>query len=205
MNRNAVGITAGVAMLLLAGCGSTSAASTTTPTPTSSSSAVAQASAVPTTTDPCQVMTQSEASQLAAANYSAGKEETTPEGSKICVYGAQTLNVFEVLVATSSSASLAQSQWDAEKAQVVSELEKQSAAPGVTFTVNESDATVSGADRAATGTVSGSYNGHTVAISALYALKGPIFLALVDLVVDHQAPSISAMEGQGQTSLGRLP
>jgi hypothetical protein len=160
---------------------------------------------VPTTTDPCQVVTQSEASQLAGTSYGAGKEDTTPSGSKICWYGWQTLNVFQVLVATSPSATAAQAEWDQEKSQVQTQLQKASTVPGLIVTVNISDTTLSGADRAAVGTVNESYHGHTISASALYLLKGAVFLAIVDLVVDHPAPSSAAMESEGQTALGRLP
>ncbi len=160
-----------------------------------------------TTTDPCQVVTQSEASQLTSTSFGPGKEETTSNGSgKLCWYGAQTTDVFEVFITTASSAATAQAQWDAEKANVQSELTKATSAPGVTFSANINDTTLAGADRAASGTLTASYNGHTIAGSVLYMLKGAVFCGIVDIRVDGQAPpSISAMEAQGQTSLGRLP
>ena len=158
-----------------------------------------------TTTDPCQVVTQSEASQLAGTSYGAGKEDTTAGGSKICWYGWQTLNVFQVLVATAPSATAAQAEWDQEKSQVQTQLQKASTVPGLTVTINISETTVPGADRAAVGTVNSSYHGHTISVTAIYLLKGAIFLAIVDLVVDHPAPTGTAMQSEGQTALGRLP
>jgi hypothetical protein len=207
MNRKVVGLAASAAILVLAGCGSTSTASNTSPTPSAqaSGSPVAEASAVPTTTDPCQLVTQSEASQLAGTSYNAGMEDTTSGGGKICWYGAQTVNVFEVLVATASSAAAAQAQWDSEKSQVSAALQKASSAPGVTVNINVTDTSLSGADRAAVGTFSESGSGHTIAATALYVLKGPVFLAIVDLLVDHAPPTTTAMESEGQTALGRLP
>jgi hypothetical protein len=209
MNRRFAGLGASLAILVLAACGSSSTASdNTSPSPAqASSSPSAAASAVATTTDPCQVVTQGEASQLTSTSFGPGKEETTSNGSgKLCWYGAQTTDVFEVFIATASSAATAQAQWDTEKAQVQSELTKATAAPGVTFSVNINDTSIAGADRAASGTLTASYNGHTISGSVLYMLKGAVFCAIVDIRVDGQAPpSISALEAQGQTSLGRLP
>jgi hypothetical protein len=121
------------------------------------------------------------------------------------VYGAQTLDVFEVLVATAATPAAAQAAWDQERSQVTAELQKQAAVPGVNFTVNVADASISGADRAATGTFSGTLSGHTFAGTALYCLKGVYYAAITDLVVDRQPPSISAIEAQGTTAIGRLP
>ncbi|MGA7910131.1 MAG: hypothetical protein WCC30_01070 [Candidatus Dormiibacterota bacterium] len=196
------------AALLVAACGSAPTAANNTPALSSSTAAASaspSASAVATTTDPCQVVTQSEASTLAGTTYGTSKEETTSGGGKICWYGAGTLNVFEVFVGTASSAAVAQSQWDTEKSEIVTQLAKQTNVPGLTLTINESDTSLSGADRAAVGTLSETYGGHTFSASALYALKGATFLAIVDLVVDHPAPATSAMEAQGQTALARLP
>ncbi|HEV2218097.1 MAG TPA: hypothetical protein VGV88_11050 [Candidatus Dormibacteraeota bacterium] len=207
MNRKSVGLAASLAFLALTACASSSTTVSTSPTPAASPLAKASPSAAgtPTAVDPCQVLTQSEASTLAGTTYASSKQETTSGGAKLCVYGAQTLNVFEVLVATATSATVAQSQWDQEKAQVTSELQKGAATPGLTFTANVSDTTLAGADRAASGTFSGTISGHTLAGTALYFLKGVYFVAIVDIVVDHTPPALAAMEAQGQTSLGRLP
>jgi phage protein D len=202
--RKAFAPVALLAVVLLAACGSTSTASNTN-TPSPSSSPSTQASPTQTTVDPCQVVTQAEASQLAGTTYGAGKEDTTSGGAKICWYGAQTLNVFQVLVATASSAAAAQAQWDQEKSQVQAQLEKASAVPGLTITINISDTSLSGADRAAVGTITETYNGHTISGSAIYLLKGPIFFAMVDLVVGHAAPTSAAMEAEAQIALRRLP
>ena len=206
MNGRFAGLGASLAILVLAACGSSNTASNnTSPSPASSPSAAA--SAVATTTDPCQVVTQSEASQLTSTSFGPGKEETSSNGSgKLCWYGGQTTDVFEVFIATASSAATAQAQWDTEKANVQSELTKAAAVPGMTFSANINDTTLSGADRAASGTLTASYNGHTISGSVLYMLKGAVFCAIVDIRVDGQAPpTISALEAQGQTSLGRLP
>lgn len=204
MNRNLSSLAAAVGVLVLAACGSTSTAETSSPTP--SAKASPSAAGTPTAIDPCQLVTQSEASQLAGTTYTSSKEDTASSGgAKLCWYGAQTLNIFEVLVATASSASVAQSQWDQEKSQVTSELQKEAATPGVTLNVNVVDTTLAGTDRAASGTFSGSVSGHTFAGTAVYFLKGVYFVAIVDLVVDRNPPAVAAMEAQGNTTAGRLP
>ena len=206
MKSRAAGLVASLSVLVLAACASTSTADTTTPTPTAPSSPSAQASSVPVTTDPCQVVTQSEASQLTGVNFGAGLEQPTSDGNgKLCFYGAQTTNVFEVLVAQANSASAAQADWDAEKAKVEASLQKATSAPGVTFTVNISDTTISGADRAASGTYTASFSGHTISGTAVYLLKGAVFCAFVDITVGQAPPSLPAMQAQAQTVLGRLP
>jgi len=158
------------------------------------------------TLDPCQIVTSAEASKLASASYGAGKEDTTQGGGKICWYGAQTLNVLEVLVAVASDPATAQAQWSQEEAQVQSQLQQAlQYAPGVTVSFNLSDTSLSGADRAAVGTFSETFSGHPISGSGIYVLKGATFFAIVDLVVGQAAPSSTAMEGQAQTVLGRLP
>jgi hypothetical protein len=210
MNHKVFGLAASLAVLVLAACASSSTATnnntpSSSPSAQASSSPSAQASAATTTLNPCQVVTQSEASQLAGTSYAAGTLDTTQSGSQICWYGAQTRNVFEVLVAQASSASAAQSGWDQEKSKVLSSLNKATNVPGVSLTVNISDTSIAGADRAAAGTMSFSIGGHALAGSGVYLLKGATFVAIVNLVLDHAAPTVAAMEAEAQTALGRVP
>ena len=150
-------------------------------------------------------MTAGEASQLAAATYGAGEEQTTDGGGKLCLYGAQTTNVFEVFVGVASSAATAASEWDQQKARVEASLNKAVTEPGVTVTVNVSDTSISGADRAAAGTFTTTISGHAINGSAVYLLKGAVFCAIVDLTLDHPAPTMPAMENEARTALPRLP
>src|SRR5580700_5237958 len=116
-----LGITVATASLLAA-CGA--AGSDTSPTPASSSNAAtptatpiatapptaaptASQTAVPTSYDPCQLVTASEASSLAGVTYGAGKEETNAGGGRDCVYGSETLNVFTVIVGVAADAATA--------------------------------------------------------------------------------------------------
>ena len=207
MSRKFFSLTAGLAVAMLAACTSNTPVANNSPasSPSTAASPSAQASAVATTTDPCQLVTAAEASSLAGASYSVGKEETTSGGGKLCWYGAQTRNVFEVFVGVASDASTAQTQWDQEKSEVQADLLKATNVSGVKITLNVSDTTLSGADRAASGTLNESFNGHVLAASAVYMLKGATFAAIVDLVLDQPAPAIASMETQAQTVLGRLP
>ncbi|MGO8685929.1 MAG: hypothetical protein ACLQT7_01910 [Candidatus Dormibacteria bacterium] len=186
------------------GGGTTPSSSASTATPSAASSATA----VATSLDPCQMVTASEASSLSGATYGAGVEGTTSGGGKTCTYGAETTDVFEVILGEASSASVAQADWAQEEGQVQSDLQQafQSAqSAGVTVSFNVNDVTnVSGADRAAVGTFSTTISGVSIGGTALYLLKGADFVAFSDLEVGHAAPSASAMESQGSTTVGRL-
>jgi hypothetical protein len=194
---------------LLAAC-STGGSPTPTPTPTASS---ATASATPSpsptggpkTLDPCQLVTSQEASLLAGASYGAGRADTTSGGGKICVYGYQTVNVFMVLDAVAPDAATAQAEWAQEEAQAQAALQ-QGAGQGANISFDVSDvSTLTGADRGAVGTASGTISGQAISGSAIYLLKGAIFLTFSDVQLGSTQPTTIAMETQAQTSLGRLP
>ena len=186
---------------LLTGCASTSgpqANASNSPASTPSSQATAVSS------DPCLVITAAEASSLTGATYTEGKEETTSGGSKICTYGSQTLDVFEVLIAQAADAATAQSTWAQEEGVAQQRLkDAASQLPSASLTVN--DVSIAGADRAAVGTFSATFSGRTFAAAAVYLLKGPYFLSFSDLVVGKSAPTADAMQAEAATALGRLP
>lgn len=200
-----------LAMMLGAACGSSPTAGTSTPPPaspvtSSQPTPSSQPTSVPTTTDPCQVVTASEASTLTGVSYGPGRKETTSGGGKICVYGYQSLNVFEVLVGTAPSAAAAQAQWTQEESKAQALLKKAiTQVPGLNVSLKAGDVTVAGADKAAIATSSATYAGHVFNIAAIYLLKGPIFLTYSDLVLNSPAPTASAMESEALTALGRLP
>ncbi len=202
---------------LLAACGADS--SDTSPTPASSSSAptptatpiptapptavpTPEQTAVPTSFDPCQLVTASEASSLAGVTYGPGLETTNSGNGKNCVYGAQTLNVFTVLVAVASDAATADADWATEEAQVKSALN--TSAKGVSVDISISDVSLSGADMAAVGTGGATIEGEKLAATAVYFLKGAVFVAFSDLVLGKSAPSASDMENEANTVLGRI-
>src|SRR5580693_1523974 len=168
----AFGITVATAGLLAA-CGSagvdtsptpassSSSASTPTatavPTPTPTAVPTPSQSAVPTSYDPCQLVTASEASSLAGVTYGAGKEETNAGGGKDCVYGAETLNVFTVIVGVAADAATADADWATEESQVKSALTTN--AKGADVNISIADTSLSGADMAAVGTGGASIEG----------------------------------------------
>jgi hypothetical protein len=180
------------------------ATATAAPTSTPATSSPAEGSAAPTALDPCQLVTAAEASALAGTSFGTGKEETTSGGAKICVYGSATTSVVQVIVAQAADAATAQANWAQEQAQAEAAI-KQGVPSGVNFTLNVNDASVTGADRAAVASAQATIGGVSVAISAIYVLKGATFFTFSDLGVGHAAASTSALEAQAVTTLGRIP
>jgi hypothetical protein len=157
----------------------------------------ASPSAVPsgtasTTIDPCQLVTQSEASTLTGASYGPGKLETNSSASKRCVYGAQTKNVFEVIVVQAASVDEAKAARDAWRAEAETQFGGQ---------VDMSQLSGIGDD------AEWFHAGPTLSISVagIYVLKGTVGFGLVDVVAGASPPSQSAMTGQANTVLSRLP
>jgi len=189
-----------LAFLSLAACGGTSQTASNE-TPSASASAAAQLSPSATTAavvDPCQLVTQQEASQLAGTTFGVGQEETSSGGGRRCVYGAQTANVFTVALVIAPDAATAQAGWNEAQTQAQSQLLQE----GVKVTLDQT--TLPGADKTVTGTANETLNGQTISISAIYVLKGKTFFTFSDLVLGKQAPSIALMEAQAQTSLTRV-
>ncbi len=163
-------------------------------------------SASPTALDPCVLVTSDEASQLAGATFGAGAEDTTAGGGRICTYGANTTNVFDVIVGQASSEAEAQ----AGKADAEAGILKL-AAKGVKFTEL---AACSGqascppgtlADGAAYFVGSVTFSGVKVNGSAIYVLKGTTFFGFSDLVLSLPSPTAAALQAEAQVILGRIP
>jgi len=191
------------AMLLVA-CGGSPTASSSTPSAPETASAP-QPSPSPGSLDPCVLVTSSEASSLSGATFAAGKAGTTEGGANTCVYGFQTLNVFTVLVTKASDAATAQADWAQEQAKAQAEINK-GIPGGASVNLNVADVSgVAGADRAAVATFSTTISGQQIGITAIYLLKGAVFLTFSDLVLGHAPPTAAAIEAQAVTSLKRLP
>lgn len=154
--------------------------------------------AVPTSVDPCQLVTAAEAGQLAGTTFGAGHDETTSGNGRLCVYGSQTLNVFTVDVGQAPDVATAKS----EETAALAELQKASNVSGLKVT--ELPGFASGAD-AAVAQGGATIAGKTISVSAIYVLKGVIFFGFSDLVLGTGAPSASALEAQAKVSLGRVP
>lgn len=166
----------------------TATAPTTAPATAPAPSTTASAS---TTIDPCQLVTQQEASQVTGASFGPGKLEVDSPASRRCIYGAQTHNVYEVIVAQATTVKQAQT----EKAQLLAQLGTKlplTPVPGL-------------ADDAQAIRTSLSANGGTLNISALYVLQGTTGFALVDETNSPSFPTTADLVAQATTVLGRLP
>jgi hypothetical protein len=145
--------------------------------------------------DPCQLVTQSEASALAHASYGPGKLE----GNTIrheCVYGAQTPNVLDVFVLQGASTADAQAEWD----QLLAEA-KQAAGQAANLIQLTPESGI--ADRAEW--VELNLASIHVAGRGLAFLSGTVGVYMVDVVRDGAAPTRTAMTDAAHTVLGRLP
>ena len=224
MRRSAVllTVTATVVASALAGC-STAGSSVTTPPATEQASVAATASAassaatstaaspsasssqsaVTTALDPCQLVPASEASAVAGTTFGAGQEEPSGTDGKRCVYGSETTNVFSVIVGEAATSDDAEADYSQEEADAQSAITKQ-VPSGVKL--NEHTQDVSGlADRATVVSGSVSMGAESIAASAIYLLKGNVFLSFSDEVVGSAAPTASALEDEATKALARVP
>jgi hypothetical protein len=166
-----------------------SPASTATSTPTS---AAAGGHTATTTAEPCQLVTQQEASALTGASFGPGTERAIGPG-KTCVYGGGTKNVFmvDVFQGSASEMQLVRTNFKSELAQ---------AANGATVTPTS----VSGLGDSAT-----AYQVSDAAIfnaSSIYVIKGTFAIYLVDEVTaGHAAPTTAALTDTARTAVGRMP
>ncbi|MGH2464465.1 MAG: hypothetical protein ACRDGI_03315 [Candidatus Limnocylindrales bacterium] len=148
-----------------------------------------------TALDPCTIIPNATVNTLAAATFSAGTESTTAGGSKICTYGAQTLDVFEVLVAQAPDVATAQ----AEEQSAEDDLAK-AAGEGIKFT---EDMTIG--DGAVYGRQGLEINGVPFSGSAMYFLKGPIFVGFNQIEQGSDTMSTDAMVAEAQLIVSQLP
>ena len=183
-----------------AGGGSSSTPTASSSCPSSSSSSSASGVAV-THLDPCKLVTRAEASKLAGANLSAGKEESN-NGSKSCAYGGQTTNVFTVEVVQGTSASEANAQWTEQQARAQEALKK-SVPAGISVKLDTKQLSGLG-DRAAAVQASTKIAGQTFSVSGIYVLKGATFFAFQDLALGRGPVSESDMKDEAKTVLGRI-
>jgi hypothetical protein len=178
------------------------ASPTPTPTPTASAPASPSPSASPTNLDPCQLVTQDEASTLAGATFGPGKEETTPGGGKECVYGAQTTNVMDIIVAQATDSATAQADWATEQAQAQTLIATRLPA-GVHVNLDTSNVADIG-DKAATVTGSTAILGKPISFTAIYVVSGATFFTIGDLVLGTTPPTVAAVQDQARVTLGRI-
>jgi hypothetical protein len=189
----------------------TSASGTPTPLPPPATSASAtptastspSGSGSPTNLDPCQLVTQGEASTLAGATFGPGKEESTG-GGKECVYGSQTTNVMDIIVAQAPDAATAQADYAQAQADVQTTIAT-NLPPDITAKLNTDTASTAGiGDKAATITGAASVEGQTVSFTGIYVLSGATFFTIGDLVLAKAPPTVTAMQDQAKVTLGRI-
>src|SRR5581483_1691728 len=107
----------------------------------------------------------------------------TSGGAKTCAYGAQTRNVFLVVVTQAPDAATAQADWVQEQANAEAAIQKE-LPPGASVNLNASDVSnVPGADKAAIASVNTTIGGQPVGLTAIYLLKGATFVSFSDLVL----------------------
>ena len=160
----------------------------TTPAPGSSGSQS-------TTINPCDLVTQDEASQLTHVSYGPGELETDSNASRRCVYGSQTHNVFEVILAQAATVEEAKAVKD--------DLLAQARQSDIPLPLKH----VSGVgDDAQAVKENVSAGGVNICVSAIYVLSGTVGFALVDETNNAGGcPSTAALTDQAQTVISRLP
>ena len=157
-------------------------------------------------------MTQTEASTLAGATFGPGKEETISASSKECVYGSQTTNVFDVVVAQAADAATAKAVY-AQELGNAQNLIATNLPPGVHLNLTTSSASVSPSgsaspssigDEAATVTGGASIEGKTISFTGIYVISGATFFTIGDLLLGATPPTEAAIQAQAQVVIGRL-
>lgn len=154
--------------------------------------------AVPTAIDPCQLISAQEAGQLTGAAYGPGIDVTTSKHARICTYGANTKNVFQVIVAVAPDVATAKAAEASEEA----DLQANAARINAGLTVTQMPGFAPGVDAAMLVIKPNSIG---VAGRSMMVLKGAVYFGFSDLVVGGAAPSADAMKAEAMTALARLP
>jgi hypothetical protein len=176
---------------------------TPSPEPSASEAAspeasTAEATAIPTSIDPCKIVTVDEVNKLTGANFKAGKEETDTNNVKRCTYGEEGVS-FMVTAAVAPDVATAQ------KNEADTKADLESNAPGFPYKLTELPGFAPGADAAI---VEGSadFNGTSLSGVAIYVLRNTTFFALTDISTGGaKAPTAAQMEDQAKATLDRVP
>jgi hypothetical protein len=171
-------------------------------------------SAVATSIDPCQLVTPAEVATVTGVEW--GSDSASPttldNNGKACEYGQEGIQ-FDVIVVQAPDAATAKAEEPAFKAQ----LEQTATTAGIAnMRLTELPNFLPGVDAAI---IDGStaLDGTEVGGTALYALKGPVLLAMTELTQGGQvspssaSPSAgntaieAAMEAEAKIALGRIP
>jgi hypothetical protein len=157
---------------------------------------------VVTDIDPCQLVTNDDASAFVGTKFGAGKESTTEGNARICTYAGSGPNIFMVEVAIAPDVATAQA---AEKA-AEDDLDGKAqnfGAHNLTVTKLPGFATDTDAAMLEGG---GSGGGLTLAARAMLLLRGTTFVAFSDVDAGGgKPPSEQAFKDEANTLLAKLP
>ena len=193
----------------------TSAPASPSPSPSASAPASPSPSGAPVNLDPCQLVTQSEASTLAGATFGPGKEETISASSKECVYGSQMTNVMDIIVAEADSPATAKAVY-AQELGNAQNLIATNLPPGVHVNLVTSSASLGSSsasasaspssigDEASTVTGSAAILGKTISFTGIYVISGATFFTIGDLLLGATPPTEAAIQAQALVVIGRL-
>jgi len=162
--------------------------------PSAAASADNGPTAAPTPINPCDLVTQAEASALAGVSVGAGKL-TSSNNTKQCTYGATGTDVTVFLVQAPNQAAL-----DAGKAEALASLQK-AASNGM----QASQLSGIGDDAALLTLKRSATAGLTLNVIGIYVVKGLTFFAITDLAINHAVASEASIKAQATTTVGRLP
>jgi hypothetical protein len=157
-------------------------------------------SAVATDIDPCQLITQAEASSLVGVTFGAGKSETDENHLKSCSYAGPGPNIFRVEVAVAPDEATAK----AAEAQAQAELASQAKDEAhLALQVTQLPGFADNTDAAI---LEGSASSPiAVDARAMLLLRGVDFVGFSDVAIGGKAPSQDAMKAQANTVLAKLP
>lgn len=169
------------------------------PSPLASDSS-AGATPVPTSIDPCSLLTQAEATTLLGTDPGPGKSSTLENNDRMCSY-SQGTQVLELLIAVEPDAATAKAGEPAFQATLEHAANDAGlGSPKLTELPNFED----GVD-AALMSGSASAGGMKISAVALWALKGAVIVAISDVSLGGTPPSADNVQAQAHTTLARLP
>ena len=180
-----------------------SASAETSPAPSATEAAVASApdfTPVPTSIDPCTLLTQDEASKLAGFTLAAGTSTTLENNDRLCSYGAEG-SVIQVLVAVAPDAATAKAGEPDFKATLEQGVAEAGIASPKLTELPDFDPGVDAAMVEGTASAAGT----KVAGIALYALKGAVIVAISQIGIGTPVASGDDLMAQAHTTLARLP
>jgi hypothetical protein len=120
--------------------------------------------------------------------------EQLANATKLCYYGSQTTDVFQVGIVQAPDLATVQAQEAEAKAAL-----QATAGSGLAFI------DLQGVGDAATVVqASKSVNGTTLSLCGIYVVKGTIFFFITDVAANHAVPNNAALQGEAMVVLGRL-